>query len=43
MDFHGNMEFMVFAKTLQKLEMLDLEQPVGFVVKIERNDQGTRL
>jgi len=43
MDFHGNMEFMVFSKTLEKLQMMDLESPIGFKVKIERNEQGTRL
>ena len=43
MDFHGNMEFMVFSKTLEKLQMMDLESPIGFKVKIERNEQGVRL
>ena len=42
-DFHGNMEFMVFSKTLEKLQIMDLESPVGFVIEITRNDQGVRL
>ena len=43
MDFHGNIELMVFAKTLERLESMDLDSPVCFVVEITKNDQGTRL
>jgi DNA polymerase-3 subunit alpha len=43
MDFHGNMEFMIFQKTLEKLQGMDLDSPVCFVVEITRNEQGTRL
>jgi len=43
MDFHGNMEFMVFSKTLEKLQEMDMELPVCFKLKITKDDQGTKL
>ncbi|MBL0703116.1 MAG: DNA polymerase III subunit alpha [Sulfurospirillum sp.] len=43
MDFHGNMEFMVFAHTLKKLQNMTLENPTGFKIDIKRDDQGVKL
>jgi DNA polymerase-3 subunit alpha len=43
MDFHGNIEFMIFSKTLEKLQQQDLSAPVCFKVKITKDDQGTKL
>jgi DNA polymerase-3 subunit alpha len=43
MDFHGNIEFMIFSKTLEKLAELDLSLPIGFKLKVTRDDTGTKL
>ncbi len=43
MDFHGNMEFMVFASILEKLQNMNLENPTGFPIEIKRDDTGVKL
>ena len=43
MDFHGNMEFMVFANIMQKIQNMNLENPVGFKIEIKRDDTGVKL
>jgi len=43
MDFHGNMEFMVFANILEKLQNMNLENPTGFPIEIKRDDTGVKL
>jgi len=43
MDFHGNMEFMVFANIMQKIQNMNTENPVGFVIDIKRDDTGVKL
>ena len=43
MDFHGNMEFMVFASILEKLQNMNLENPTGFLIEIKRDDTGVKL
>ncbi len=41
LDFHGNIEFIVFAKTVEELETMDLSQPIGF--KIIINIDGDKI
>jgi len=43
MDFHGNMEFMVFASILEKIQNMNLENPTGFQIEIKRDDTGVKL
>ncbi len=43
MDFHGNMEIMLFADKLKQLEEMDLEQPVAMKARITHTDFGARL
>jgi DNA polymerase III subunit alpha len=43
MDYHGNIEFMLFADMLEELETFDLEEPLAFKVKIQKDDQFTRI
>jgi len=43
MDFHGNMEFMVFANILEKIQNMNLENPTGFPIEIKRDDTGVKL
>lgn len=43
MDFHGNMEFMVFASILDKLQMMNLDNPTGFSIEVKRDDTGVKL
>lgn len=43
MDFHGNMEFMVFSNILEKLQNMNLENPTGFPIEIKRDDTGVKL
>ncbi|MEA1918958.1 MAG: DNA polymerase III subunit alpha, partial [Campylobacterota bacterium] len=43
MDFHGNIEMMLFADKLEQLEAMDLEEPVAFKVKITHTEQFTRI
>jgi DNA polymerase III subunit alpha len=43
MDLHGNIEFMVFEKMLLQLEGINLEEPIGFKVSVNKDDQFTRI
>ena len=43
MDFHGNIEFMVFLNILQKIQQMDLEKPIGFIINVTRDDRGVNL
>ena len=44
MDLHGNIEFMLFEKQLEKLEDINNnEDPVGFFVSINKDDMFTRI
>ena len=43
MDFHGNIEIMVFEKTLVEIAMMDQNRPVCFKVAISKDDQFTRM
>ncbi len=40
MDFHGDIEFMVFEKTLVQIAMMDQNQPIAFKVQITKDDRG---
>jgi len=43
MDFHGNIEMMLFSDRLDQLEMMNLEEPVAFKVKIVHTEMFTRI
>ncbi len=43
MDFHGNIEMMLFSDKLEELEKMNLEEPVAFKVKITHTEQFTRI
>jgi DNA polymerase-3 subunit alpha len=43
MDFHGNVEFMVFERTRIEIELLDQNEPIAFKVQISKDDQFTRI
>ena len=43
MDFHGNIEIMLFADKLKELQAMDLEEPVAFKAKITQTDMFTRI
>ena len=44
MDFHGNIELMLFEDKLKELrEDFDLEEPIAFKVRITKDDQFTRI
>jgi DNA polymerase-3 subunit alpha len=43
MDFHGNLEFMVFKSILDKLEIMDQQKPVGFAVELKKDDRGVKI
>lgn len=43
MDFHGNIEIMVFEKTLVEIAMMDQSRPICFKVAISKDDQFTRM
>jgi len=43
MDLHGNIEIMVFEKTLKEIQLMNLEEPVVFKVAISKDDQFTRI
>jgi DNA polymerase-3 subunit alpha len=40
MDFHGDIEFMVFEKTLVQIAMMDQNRPIAFKVQITKDDRG---
>ncbi|MEO1937659.1 MAG: DNA polymerase III subunit alpha [Sulfurimonas sp.] len=43
MDFHGNLEIMLFSDKLEQLEAMNLEEPVAFKARITHTDFGPRL
>ncbi len=43
MDFHGNIEMMLFEDKLNELESLDLEQPIAFKTRINKTETFTRI
>jgi len=43
MDFHGNIEMMLFSDKLDQLEEMNLEKPVGFKVKVTHTEMFTRI
>ena len=42
MDFHGNIDFMLFEDKLKELEAMDLEEPVALKAKITHTEMFTR-
>ena len=42
MDFHGNIEVMLFSDKLEELEAMNLEEPVAFKVKVTHTEMFTR-
>jgi DNA polymerase-3 subunit alpha len=43
MDMHGTIDLTLFDKQLARLEAFDLERPIAFKVKIQRDDRFTHL
>jgi len=43
MDFHGNIEIMLFSDKLDQLSEMDLEEPVAFKAKITHTEMFTRI
>ena len=43
MDLHGNIELMVFEKTLQEIRSKNLDEPICFKVAINKDDKFTRV
>lgn len=43
MDFHGNIEIMLFSDKLEQLQAMDLSEPVAFKAKITHTDMFTRI
>ncbi|MBL0707883.1 MAG: DNA polymerase III subunit alpha [Sulfurimonas sp.] len=43
MDFHGNIEIMLFADKLEQLKEMNLNEPVAFKVKITHTEMFTRI
>jgi len=43
MDFHGNIEIMLFSDKLEELQGMDLEEPVAFKAKITHTEMFTRI
>ncbi len=44
MDFHGDIEMMLFSDKLEKLEEMDLQKPIAFKVKVtQHHDFGARI
>jgi DNA polymerase-3 subunit alpha len=43
MDFHGNVEIMLFSDKLEQLGEMDLEEPVAFKAKITHTEMFTRI
>ena len=44
MDFHGNIELMMFEDRLKELrDDFDLDEPIAFKVRISKDDQFTRM
>ncbi len=43
MDFHGNMEIMLFSDKLEKLSEMNQEEPIAFKGRITHTDFGPRI
>ena len=43
MDFHGNIEMMLFSDKLEELQTMDLDEPVAFKVKVTHTEMFTRI
>ncbi|WP_295020971.1 DNA polymerase III subunit alpha [Sulfurimonas sp.] len=43
MDFHGNMEIMLFSDKLDELNEMDLQEPVAFKARVTQTDMFTRV
>jgi DNA polymerase-3 subunit alpha len=43
MDFHGNIEMMLFSDKLEQLAGMNLQEPVAFKVKVAHTEQFTRM
>jgi len=43
MDFHGNIEIMLFSDKLEQLSEMDLDEPVAFKAKITHTEMFTRI
>ncbi len=43
MDFHGNIEMMLFSDKLDQLDRMDLDEPVAFKVKVTHTEMFTRI
>ncbi|MDA3947093.1 MAG: DNA polymerase III subunit alpha, partial [Helicobacteraceae bacterium] len=43
MDFHGNIEMMLFSDKLDQLAQMDLDEPVAFKVKVTHTEMFTRI
>ncbi len=44
MDFHGDIEMMLFSDKLDQLESMDLDEPIAFKVKVtQHHDFGARI
>lgn len=43
MDFHGNIEIMLFSDKLEQLNEMDLEKPVALKARVTHTDFGPRL
>ena len=43
MDFHGNIEMMLFSDKLEELQAMNLEEPVAFKVKVTHTEMFTRI
>lgn len=43
MDFHGNIEMMLFSDKLEELEKMDQDEPIAFKVKVTHTEMFTRI
>jgi len=43
MDFHGKIDLMVFSRDLEKLESLNLDEPIAFKAKVEKVGDFLRI
>ncbi len=43
MDFHGDIEMMLFSDKLEQLEHMELDEPVAFKVKVTHTEMFTRI
>ena len=43
MDFHGNIDIMLFEDKLNELEEMDLDEPIAFKAKITHTEMFTRI